>query len=576
MIGERAPQIADLLGEPVAGQVASAADLAELLARTPGDIVLVDAELDCSGLYPIEDVCAPQGTRVLVGVGGTAQVRIASCVVVGAGTSQAPLDSSNGTAAGCLQVAEADRPALDHALARIPDGPPGALWEQVQSLLVMQAVEVKPVYAAPFRIGRAVGRDSDPVRLQARRCARGGDGWLSERTVRPLSRQITPWAVKAGLAPTTVTVASLIVGASAVATAVLGTRWGYLATAVLMIVSLVLDCIDGEVARWTHRYSRGGAWLDAVGDRVKEYAVWFAVAWAVGQQDFWLLILSCLILFTSKHFLDYGWSLRFPPWRPRAIPMSAEPDPWQAAGVVPPSVRPPSWRRVLGMPIAERWLLVAVLLPLTGPWVTFSVLVVLGALSLAYTVLTRIRWSHAPIDPVMRPQLVAITDPGFRARAAGRMQWGPAALLGLLVMVVAAAGAPWVVLAGYAIALGLYEVAYGSGPRGRLGWMAPSVARTSEMAILLAASWFAPQPAGAAVFALLAASAWRHYDVIYRIRNQHVLPDRRGTVLLLGTAGRVLVAIVLLLVFGSGAWLWFALYLAVVAVLDSLRSWFRR
>lgn len=573
VLGEQRPKVAALLTEPVVGHASTAGELADLLAETPGDIVLLDPDLDCSGEYPIADVCAPLGSRVLVAAGGSADVRIAGGVVVGAGTSGAPLDRSDGKAAGCLQVAASDRHALDVALGT--PGPPGSLWEQLLSLLVMQAVVIKPVYAAPFAVGPGVGRDADPVQLQARRCARGGDGWLSERTVRPLSRQITPWAVRAGLAPTTVTVASLIVGAGAVATALLGTRWGYLATAVLMVLSLVLDCVDGEVARWTHRYSRGGAWLDAVGDRVKEYAVWFAVAWAVSEWGFWLLILTCLILFTSKHFLDYGWSLRFQPWRPRAIPISVEPDPWQAAGVVPPIVRPPSWRRILGMPIAERWLLVAVLLPLTGPWVTFCVLVVLGALSLAYTVLTRIRWSHGPIDPAMRPQLVAITDPGLVGFAPARVQWGPAALVGLVVMVAAASGAPWVVILGYAVALGLYALAYGSGPRGRLGWMAPSVARTSEMSILLAVAWFAPQPSGAAVFALLAASAWRHYDVIYRIRNQGVLPDRLGTVMLLGTDGRVLVAIALLLAFGSAAWLWFALYLAVVAVGDSLRSWIR-
>ena len=97
-----------------------------------------------------------------------------------------------------------------------------------------------------------------------------------------------------------------------------------------------------------------------------------------------------------------------------------------------------------------------------------------------------------------------------------------------------------------------------------------AVARFAEMTLLLAVVW--PQ-AGPAVYALLAASAWRHYDVIYRIRNQEVLPDRPAWLLLLGTEGRVLVASVLLLV-GVGAWYWFALYLAVVAVGDSLWSWF--
>ena len=418
---------------------------------------------------------------------------------------------------------------------------------------------------------------ADPIRLQARRCARGGDGWLSERTVRPISRQVTPVAVRLGLAPNTITLVSLLAGAGAVVAALSGTRWGYLLTAALMLVSLVLDCVDGEVARWTHRYSKAGAYLDAVGDRVKEYSIWFAVGWAVAQDRFWLLVLACLVLFTVKHFLDYGWSLRYPAWSPVPVAVSAEPDPWVRAGAAPPAVRPPSWRRVLGMPIAERWLLVAVLLPTTGPWVAFGVLAALGAVSLAYTVLTRIRWSHTPIDPVMADRLQALTDPGplLMALRPARAGWGPAAVLGLIVMVAAAAGRPvWLPLAGFAVALGWYALAYGRGPRGRLGWMTPSVARGSEMVILVALAGFADGPDWVAVFALLAASAWRYYDVIYRVRNQGVLPGRPARFALLGTEGRVLVAIVLLLAAGSGSWLWFALYVALVAVADSVWSWF--
>ncbi len=555
-----------------------AAALRRVLAGVGGDVVLVDPAADCSGEFPVADVCRPGRTAVLVGAGGSVAVRVAGGAVVSAGTTQAPLADEQNRAVGCLHVCTADRPALDQALAHVPNGPPGGLWEQILSVLVMRGVRVVAVDAAPFAIGQTpVNRDPDPIRLQARRCARGGDGWLSERTVRPVSRRVTPIAVRLGLAPNLITVISLAAGAAAVATALTGTRWGYLATAVLMLVSLVLDCVDGEVARWTHRYSRAGAWLDAVGDRVKEYSIWFAVAWSVAQERFWLLVLGCLAVFTAKHFLDYGWSLRQPPWQPRPVMVDALPDPWARAGVVPPTVRPPSWRRILGMPIAERWLLVAVLLPLAGPWPTFALLASLGASSLLYTVATRIRWSHAAIDAGMAAQVQAITDPGplLLALRPARVGWAPAAGLGLIVMLAASPGTPGVVLTGYVVALGLYALAYGSGPRGRLGWMAPSVARTSEMVVLVGLAWSTPAPDAVAVFALLAAAAWRQYDVIYRIRHQQVLPDRPAWLALLGTEGRVLVAIGLLLAVGPSAWLWLALYLAVVAVADSLWSWLR-
>ncbi len=566
----------ELPAMPVA-TVDSVQTLKQALAGIDDDVLLVAADADCSGPFPVADVCRPGRTAVVVGAGGSAGVRIAGGSVVSAGTGAAPLVDEQNRAVGCMHIAAADRPALEQALRDVPAGPAGALWEQILSVLVMRGVRVVAVDAAPFTVGRApVPRDPDPVRLQARRCARGGDGWLSERTVRPVSRRLTPVAVRLGLAPNTITVISLLAGAGAVATALTGTRWGYLATAVLMLVSLVLDCVDGEVARWTHRYSRGGAWLDAVGDRVKEYAVWFAVAWAVGERRFWLLVLACLIVFTAKHFLDYGWSLRYPPWQPRAVEIGPLPDPWAREGAVPPASRPPSWRRVLGMPIAERWLLLAVLLPLLGPWPAFAVLGALGVVSLVYTVLTRIRWSHTPIDAAMTPRLQAITDPGplLLALRPGRVAWGAAAALGFVALLAGATGPAWATLTGYLVALGLFALAYGPGPRGRLGWMAPAIARTTEMSALLVLAWFAPGLDPVAVFALLAAGAWRHYDVIYRIRNQQVLPDRAGWLALLGTEGRVLVAIGLLLAVGTWAWVWFAAYVVAVAVADSLLSWF--
>lgn len=577
VLGSGEPALQDLLPEPVRAHAQTADEVRDVLAGLDGDVLLVAADADCSGPFPVTDVCRPDRTAVVVGEGGTAGVRIGSGSVVSAGTSQAPLVDEQNRAIGCLHIAQTDRPALEQALADVPEGPTGALWEQILSVMVMRGVPVVPVDAAPFAVGTApVARDPDPVRLQARRCARGGDGWLSERTVRPISRRITPIAVRLGLAPNTITVVSLLAGAGAVVAALTGSRWGYLVTAVLMLVSLVLDCVDGEVARWTHRYSKGGAWLDAVGDRVKEYAVWFAVAWAVGEQRFWLLVLSCLVVFTSKHFLDYGWSLRYPPWTPQAVVVTAAADPWHRDGAVPPASRPPSWRRILGMPIAERWLLLAVLLPLLGPWPAFMVLGSLGVVSLAYTVLTRIRWSHTAIDTQMGPRLQAITDPGplLLALRPGRVAWGGAALLGFAVLVAGAAGPVWAILAGYTAALGLYALAYGPGPRGRLGWMAPSTARTTEMTALVVLAWFSSDVVPVAVFALLAAAAWRHYDVIYRIRNQQVLPDRVAWAALLGTEGRVVVAIALVITVGTGAWLWFALYVAVIAVADSLWSWF--
>ena len=93
---------------------------------------------------------------------------------------------------------------------------------------------------------------------------------------------------------------------------------------------------------------------------------------------------------------------------------------------------------------------------------------VAGALSLAYTVLTRIRWSHRAIDEHM-DRLQAITDPGplLLALRPARYGWAPATAIGLILFLAAvgaADGRRYVLLLGFALALGLFALGYGRGP----------------------------------------------------------------------------------------------------------------
>jgi hypothetical protein len=147
----------------------------------------------------------------------------------------------------------------------------------------------------------------------------------------------------------------------------------------------------------------------------------------------------------------------------------------------------------------------------------------------------------------------------------------------LALPVAAAVGGGVALTVGFGVAVALFALGYGRGPRGRLGWFAPAVARSAEMTGLLAvAAAVGPPYVWPAVFALLAASAWRYYDVIYRIRHQGVLPGRTARLLLLGTEGRVGLGLAVALVAGVDRWWWLALYVAVVSVADSLHSWFGR
>jgi len=85
---------------------------------------------------------------------------------------------------------------------------------------------------------------------------------------RRLSRHVTRAAVRLGVTPNTVSVASFLVGLAAV--------WGFwraspasaLAGLALYVAAVVLDHADGEVARLTLTESRLGEWLDVIADNL--------------------------------------------------------------------------------------------------------------------------------------------------------------------------------------------------------------------------------------------------------------------------------------------------------------------
>jgi phosphatidylglycerophosphate synthase len=90
------------------------------------------------------------------------------------------------------------------------------------------------------------------------------DSWLDRTLHRRLSRPLSTAAVRAGLGPNAVTLASLVVGVGAAWC--LTWRGAPGLALVLYLIAVVLDHADGEVARRTGTASRLGHWLDVATD----------------------------------------------------------------------------------------------------------------------------------------------------------------------------------------------------------------------------------------------------------------------------------------------------------------------
>ena len=120
--------------------------------------------------------------------------------------------------------------------------------------------------------------NSDPAKLRLQLANRSNDGFFSTFILRKISKVFTRAALNLKLKPNFVTIVSFLVGVFA---AVEFSRSNYISGAMLLQLSLIFDCVDGEVARYTKQFSRFGAWLDALSDRVKEFMAIGGLAYSV-------------------------------------------------------------------------------------------------------------------------------------------------------------------------------------------------------------------------------------------------------------------------------------------------------
>ena len=97
-----------------------------------------------------------------------------------------------------------------------------------------------------------------------------------------------------------------------------GRTAGMIAGALLLQIAFTADCVDGQLARYTRRFSKLGAWLDSVFDRGKEYVVYAGLAGTDSQQDNLAPTAVYVGFWVGVPFLSLlvgDWFRLFNPWR---------------------------------------------------------------------------------------------------------------------------------------------------------------------------------------------------------------------------------------------------------------------
>ncbi|MET8955031.1 DUF5941 domain-containing protein [Streptomyces sp. NPDC004533] len=426
--------------------------------------------------------------------------------------------------------------------------------------------------------------DDEAVRLRSAVKAR--DGFFTTHFISPYSRYLARWCARRGLTPNQVTTASLLTALIAAGCAATGSRGGFIAAGVLLILSFVLDCTDGQLARYSLQYSTLGAWLDATFDRAKEYAYYagLALGAARGGDDVWALALGAMVLQTCRHVVDFAFNEANHDATANTSPTAALSDRLDSVGWT-------VWvRRMIVLPIGERWALIAVLTAATTPRITFTVLLIGCAFAATYTTAGRVLRSltrkATRTDRAARA-LADLTDSGplvelllRSARGTTRRAAPYLALAGGVLVVCSALlwGAGWqsvLCAVGYVVMSALAVLRPLTGP---LDWLVPPFFRAAEYGtVLVLAAKSGVNGTLPAAFGLVAAVAYHHYDTVYRIRGDAGAPPRTLVRAVGGHEGRTLLVTVLAALLTAEqfkvALTALAVYVALVVLVESIRFW---
>ncbi|MEU9514898.1 DUF5941 domain-containing protein [Micromonospora sp. NPDC048169] len=579
-------------------------ELADLVAAATGPVLVSGADLVAHTAVLKHLATSPVGPTVALVLTdppapGQATVREERGQVVEVGAADA-----SGVFGGALRVGAADLPALADAARRAAGGGP---LRAVDRLVADLAARGTLIFAQRVRllVAHRVGDEAqrtaaeaavaavDEDRAELKLSVKERDDFFTTFFVSTWSPYVTKAAARIGIGPTGVTMVSV---AFAVAAAVLfgaGGRPALVAGAVLLYLGFVLDCVDGQLARYTRHFSAWGGWLDTMADRFKEYVVYAGLGYGATHAGFrygWALALAAMTLQTVRHMTDtwYGALHDEAARRPKVV--SAD------AGGIGGKLNAASTRvqadtgsvsywlkRTVVFPIGERWALIAIAAALFGPLVALVAVLVWGTLAFAYTGglrTLRARWMRVPVLTTVDAALHR--DDGLLVRTL------PTARRPLLLAVLGALGAAgtlvWALLAVHgggdlpvfvpvlALVL-LLGAAQGSrAPHdGPLDWLVPAALRAAEYLFAIAVGVAGRAPTWL-IFGYVLVLTLLHYDLTARLEKRQSAPPLHAATL--GWLGRS----VLLAAASTAGTVSFALatmsaYLLVVFVASVVLAW---
>lgn len=435
----------------------SLSDLLSAFENATTDLIVVDTHsviaephLELLTDYPRSSSAA------LVATKKNGDTRIEQNRVISASSASHKVTAGNREFVGAIRLSQNQRESIVNALqSAITHNPTGHALDLVLVALARARVRVDGVdiWGAPYlrsedaterlRVEAEI-KSLNLERVRLRMANRANDGFFSVFVLRKFSKLLTWVAVRIGATPNQVTLVSFAVGLYSAYSFSRGTFMGALIGALLLQLSIIIDCVDGELARYTRRFSKLGAWLDAVTDRIKEYLVFLGLAFGAARQgeDLWLLALGMMALQTFRHLSDYNFAQSM---KIRNELKYKDPIDFQSSfdGVIP-SEREAKGRlrywlgKIIQFPIGERWLAIGVSAVIGGAAFTFTAMPILALISMSFVYRGRVRRTLQLEKIPLPSQLIASqTDLfGFKRTFMTRSSWIEPSLIRLIELLI--------------------------------------------------------------------------------------------------------------------------------------------
>ena len=500
--------------------VTAKTSLSEILNRfeeTTSDLILLDERTRISEPHLELLTDYPRSTTAaLVAIQKNGNTLVRQNRVASASSASHKVTIGNRDFVGAVRLSQKQRDAISTSIrGAIAAGAKGNALDLLLVALVRATIKVDAVdvLGAPWTRSDDLSERArvesqiaalNIARLRLRMANRSNDGFFSVFFLRKFSKLLTWLAVKVHATPNQVTLLSFAIGLYSAYLFSRGTFVTILSGAILLQLSIIVDCVDGELARYTRKFSKLGAWLDAVTDRVKEYMVFLGLAYgaSLDGKALWIPAMAMMAIQTFRHLSDYNFAqsvmIRAEEKFITPVEFMAEFD-----GIVP-TEREPKGRlrywlgKIIQFPIGERWLVISASAVIGGAQFTFIVMPILAAISALVVYRGRIIKTREMEKSVLKSELIT----------------NQSDLLGVKRTFMS-----------------------------RASWIEPSILRGIELIVLIAA--FEYQGAlGVASFMILFAIVFNHYDNLYRALQGEKKPSWLsalgffvgGRVLLIGVA----------------------------------------